>query len=891
MRKFLVLAVFAIFVMPIFAQGLQWLPNRFIIHFYSDFDISFTTGQDGIVHCGIAEIDSLMETYEATGAKRIMPLATNPKIARLRYPIRNMFVIFANVDSARIPDICEDFKNSRYVQDASPDYFFPEDVIPNDPRYSSQWHLEKVNMPDVWEYITDANDVLVTVLEQVEWYHQDLYDNIWVNSGEDLDSDGVPMDPDDLNGVDDDGNGYVDDLIGWDFVFDDNDPDASAEFESDHGTMCSGIIAAVGNNNEGVSGVVWHTKIVCLSSDSAGGHIQSAIVAAMQYGMENGVDIYSLSYGGYSSSAPARLYYQVAHDNYNAILVGAAGNESVSDISFPAGYSFVLAVGSTNEMDRISWFSNYGTWVDVMAPGENILTTTVDSTYESVDGTSMSAPVVAGIAALMRHSFPDSSNDFIYEKIREGTDNIDSLNPGYEGMLGTGRVNAAKALYQWRFPFMVLDSFKVIDADGNGRVTPGESAELYVFYHNEPGWQTAENLRLFVSTDDTLIDFTADNVEIGDIGPGEQGNNLSEPATFHAADEFFTGRDVKFRLRVFSSSMGYSKTEYITVRISYAPIFVYECDGENMFSSFLNATLSDGKVIYDDWVRDSMGIFDDDILNQYVRTLFVIGGNDSTNILSDSEIDMLENFMDNGGNVILSGQYYTDSLAVSHPDFLQNYFGAQHDEDNVNRMWGLYVVGVDDDSISDGMMLKCITNSDAANNQFSFGTAYPTGTGIGFLRYQSDSIDTRYAGIRNTLASGGKSILLEFGIEGVCNGVAGFTYRDSLVARMLRWMGEEYTEIGEPKPAKPNRIKITASPNPFNSSVRIEFNADGKYSVDIYDFSGKLVKSFGTNYGQGRVSVEWNGKNNHGQQVATGMYLVEIRSLGKTAVSKIVFVK
>jgi len=889
MRKILVLAIFTVFALSIFAQALQWLPNRFIVHFYSDLDIEFVRGNDGVIKCGIAEIDTLMELYGATAAKRIMPLATNPKIVQLRYPIKNMFVISADVDSAQIPSICDNFKNCRYVKDVSPDHFFPNYMIPNDPRYHSQWHHEKIHMPDVWEYITDADDVLVTVLEGVEWYHEDLYDNIWVNPGEDLDSDGVPMDPDDINGVDDDGNGYIDDFIGWDFISDDYDPDD--DFIG-HGTMCSGILSEVGDNNKGGVGVLWHSKIVCLRSDSLDGHVESAIVGAMQYGMENGVDVYSLSYGGYSSGVPARTYYQWAHDNHNSILIGAAGNESTSEISYPAAYSFILAVGSTNQMDRISYFSNYGSWVDIMAPGEAILTSIPgEDQYEAVDGTSMSTPIVAGIAALLRYSFPDSSNDFIYDKICAGTDDIDSLNPGYEGMLGTGRVNAAKALYQWRFPFMELDSFKVIDADGDGRVIPGESAELYVFYHNEPEWQTAENLRLAVSTCDTLVEFTTHNISLGDINPNEQGNNLSSPIRFNVSDEIFDGHDAKFCLRLYCSGMGYTKTEYITIRIGYIPIFVYECDGENMFSSFLNSSLTNGKVTYDFWNRDSVGILDEDILNQYVRTIFILGGNDSINILSDDEITMFENFMDNGGNVILSGQYYADSLAQTHPAFLQDYFGVQHDENTVNRMWGLYVVGVDDDTISDGMMLKCITNSDAANNQFSFGTAYPTATAIGFLRYQSDSIDTRNSGIRNILPSGGKSIFLEFGIEGICNSVAGFTSRDSLIAEMLRWMGEEYTEVSEPKTVKPTKIKIVTSPNPFNSSVELKFNADGEYSVDIYDFDGKLIKSFGTGYSHNRVSVRWDGKNAYGKQAATGMYLVEVHSLGKVAVSKILFVK
>ncbi len=875
------------------AGQLQWVSGRFLVHFQPDPLMQFSRTADGAFACGIPAIDQIMAEYPITKVKRLMPLPTNPRIKQLRHHIQNLFVIYADVDSMEIPEICARFKQLPEVLDAYPDYVFKEMAIPNDEHYSSQWHHEKINMPDVWEFITDANDVLVTVLEGVEWYHPDLYDNIWVNPGEDLDGDGVPMDPDDLNGIDDDGNGYVDDLIGWDFVDDDNDPDdQSSGYATGHGTMCSGIIAEVGNNRIGGSGIVWHTKIVCLRSDQDSAHVTSAIIAAMQYGIENNIDIYNLSYGGYSHS-PAAPYYQAAYNLTNAVLIAAAGNENTSEISYPAGYSYILAVGATNRYDQRTWFSNYGTWVDLMAPGEHIYCTTVDSSYESPDGTSMAAPVVAGVAALLRQQFPDSSNEFIYEKLREGTDNIDSLNPGYEGLLGTGRINAAKALFQWRFPFITIDSFRVVDSDGDGRVIASEEAQLYLYFHNEEGWQTGEDLSINVFTSDTFVEFIDHTASLGDIPPGGTANIDSDPIRFRVADADFEGHTAKFGIRITSGTSDYRKSIYISVKIGYSPILVYDCDAEHSYSDFLANTLEAGKTNFDVWRRRERGeLLDESLADRYFRVIFVCGGDDSTQILSDEEINFLENFMDNGGNVVLTSQYYPDKLAITHPEFLENYFGATHDEDAITRMWGLYIDGIDGDPISDGMVLKGITSSDAANNQVSFGTAVPTGGGVGFLRYRSDTVSTRFAAIRNQLSSGAKTILMEFGIEGICNGVPGFTSRDSLVAKILRWMGEEYTFIDEPqKDSHPSKLDIKAYPNPFNSSVTISFNADGAYSGDIYDFSGKLIAHLGDGSAVGRVTLSWNGRDNRGIEAPAGMYLVKIHSLNRDEVYKIVYVK
>jgi len=887
MRRLFYGLIIAMLILPLAAEELQWLPGRFIICFYPETRIDFNEGSNGMITCGIPSVDSLLAEYRVHSAKRLVPLTSNPRIAGIRYPIRNWFLVFADVDSATIPGITAAFEKCRDIDMASPDHLFPKFRVPNDPMYSAQWFHDKLNMSVVWDFNTNIDDVLITVMEGVQWHHPDLNDNIWVNPGEDLDGDGVPMDPDDMNGIDDDENGYDDDLIGWDFINNENDPD---DDDSGHGTMCSGTIGAVGNNSIGVCGMTWDIQLVVLKTDDDSMHIQSAIVPAISYGMEMGVDIYSLSYGGYTIHPLSRALYQSANDN-GAVLIGAAGNENVDTISYPAGYTFVLAVGATDQNDERTYFSNFGDWVDICAPGEYILTTRPTDDYESVDGTSFSCPIAAGVAAFLVHVYPDSSPDFIYERMRIGVDNIDSLNPGFEGLLGTGRIDAAKALYQWRFPFMLLDSFVIIDSDGDGRVTHGEQGELIIYYRNDPEWQVAEDIELTVSCSDEALEFSVNTVNLGDISPGGEVDNESLHIIFEAQEEYFEGHPVEFTLHLSSGSSEYVKNDYIEFMLSYPSILLYECDGYNRFSNYLNKTLTDGKVIHEHWIRDSIGTITADLLDIYFQTVIVMSGNTETDILSESEISLFEDFMDDGGNMLLSGQYLPDDLAAAHSDFLEDYFGAVHENDAENRMWGLHVNGIEDDIISDGMDLKCITSGDAADNQVSFGTCYETGTGIGFLRYQMDTDENRFAAIRNEFASGGKTAFIEFGLEGVHNLAVGYTYRDSLVANIMRWFGHEYEDIREDKAIAPERIRLIAHPNPFNSKVEIEFNASGDYAIDIFDFSGKFVKSIAKGSGNGRISISWDGTDSYGHSVPTGVYLVVANSIGKTATSKVILMK
>ncbi len=262
----------------------------------------------------------------------------------------------------------------------------------NDPQYSSQWGLQKIGIETAWEKTTGNSDIVVAVIDTgIDYTHEELAANIWHN-------------PDEIagNGADDDGNGLVDDVTGYDFVNRDNDP----MDDNRHGTHCAGIIGARSNNTVGGAGVSPSVSLMPLKVLAANGTGSTlSIYYGFKYAVENGARIISMSLGGYGFNYLSYYGAYYAYKN-NVLVVAAAGNETNNNDAtpvYPASLPFsnIIAVASTGSGDSLSSFSNYGARsVDIAAPGENILSTIPGNGYAYLSGTSMATPFVSGAAAL-----------------------------------------------------------------------------------------------------------------------------------------------------------------------------------------------------------------------------------------------------------------------------------------------------------------------------------------------------------------------------------------------------------------------------------------------------------------------------------------------------------
>ncbi|NJP08597.1 MAG: S8 family serine peptidase [Leptolyngbyaceae cyanobacterium RU_5_1] len=259
----------------------------------------------------------------------------------------------------------------------------------------NSWNLDQINAPEVWAQGYTGQGVVVAVVDTgVDYTHPDLDANIWVNSDEIAG-----------NGIDDDSNGYIDDLRGWDFVGSDHDP---MDLDS-HGTHVAGTIAAE-NNGTGTTGVAYSAQIMPVRVlDETGSGTSKNVAAGIRYAADNGADIINLSLGGdYSSDMAAAVEYATAK---GSLVVMAAGNEYTSQTSFPASLAnqWGIAVGAVDRNQTLASFSNRaGASVlnYIVAPGVTITSTTPGSTYQNYNGTSMATPHVSGVAALILSANP-----------------------------------------------------------------------------------------------------------------------------------------------------------------------------------------------------------------------------------------------------------------------------------------------------------------------------------------------------------------------------------------------------------------------------------------------------------------------------------------------------
>jgi len=341
------------------------------------------------------------------------------------------------------------------------------DTLPNDPALGLQWYVfdgggpADVRLPGAWDTERGGPNVRIGIMDTgVDLTHPDLAAQIWTNPGE------IPG-----NGVDDDGDGYVDDVHGWDFGNGDNDPNPHPVIDPSlgldigfHGTFVAGIAAAATDNNEGIAGAGWHCSVVPLKVvDTAGDITLGAVTLAFGYAAQKHLEVLNMSFGTPPDTGVA-AYFQGLVDQANAagvLCVASAGNDGTGALNYPAACSGVLSVAATNESNARSDFSNYGPWVRVAAPGEGMWSTicqnyVVDdlsqiyyiylygwdgvTPYMYGDGTSFSAPLASGVAALVRSHHPDWTPLQVLEQLIGTGDVI-----AYDQPIGP-KINAARAV-------------------------------------------------------------------------------------------------------------------------------------------------------------------------------------------------------------------------------------------------------------------------------------------------------------------------------------------------------------------------------------------------------------------------------------------------------------
>lgn len=491
------------------------------------------------------------------------------------------------------------------ILSAEPDFVWEKTdtttVAATDEEINAETHFPCMDVTGVWKDCFDpakkeapGKGTVVAVIDTgVDYTHKDLADNIWVNEGE------IPG-----NGIDDDGNGYVDDVHGVDFVDGDSDP----MDEHGHGTHVAGIIAMTPGNGGGV-GVAYGAKIMCVRAGQANGSFASSDIAkAIKYAADNGADVINMSFGGTGRSYLVESALQDAFPS--CVLVAAAGNDGLptndakqagylfTEDIYPAGYKYVIGVMATDNNKSLAYFSNWdfkegsGCEYEMAAPGVGIYSTLPGNRYACWSGTSMATPNVAAAAAILRSKYTDKSkysSRYIMGQLCSAT-----TSRAY-GFRSYPELNIRDSLTRQAHPNLTLDEVYTLDYqdvssanNGDGIAQPGETIDMGVAVWNRWGAATDVTVKVDAISDggvaNKYVEFINDEVKLSDVGTFASVNN-----GFTYTDEKLTGISNPIRFKI---KEGTPNDIQITFNISITAKNGLDERDDNLYSSSASYTLT-----------------------------------------------------------------------------------------------------------------------------------------------------------------------------------------------------------------------------------------------------------------------------------------------------------
>ena len=555
-----ILAIFLLSITLLLASAPAYYADKFLFSLDKNEDV-LTAEQCKSLQTPYPELNKLIKKFDIIKIEPWLPHAKASDHDGDVY-LNRIYRLTTKQDVEAPLSFISEFKNSSIaIQGAEREAIMRTQAIPDDPKIGNQWYLVKSQVKEAWdlwdleggEIPGDRHIVVAVVDDGVEYTHPDLWKNIWINQDEiladyivlvDTDGDGYITAEEAVNAVGDvnengeanlkdviasnslftdntdtDGDGYIDNIIGWDtnlhgyynddsYLDDDKDPMPT---NNSHGTHVAGLVGATTNNSVGIASAGYNISImpVKATGDDTELNINTGW-AGILYAAHAGADIINCSWGGPGYSYSSQTVINTCYNQYSSIIVAAAGNgdnngNASDEPHYPSGYKNVVSVTAVSSSDIFSW-ANYGAadlanfaGVDMSAPGESMYSTylTKEGSYKYLKGTSMASPFVASCFALLKSVYPDSTNDWLVDRILSHTDPIDYLNPGYEGQLGTGRVNILKALIFDKWPKLSYmdQSESILNDDGDSVLNPGETINLIIELKNDTGWTTASNVQ------------------------------------------------------------------------------------------------------------------------------------------------------------------------------------------------------------------------------------------------------------------------------------------------------------------------------------------------------------------------------------------------------------
>jgi subtilisin family serine protease len=476
--------------------------------------------------------------------------------------------------------------------------------LPNDPLNTKQSYLEQVHAPEGWGLEQGDSSIVIAIVDTgIDPLHPDLRDAVWTNPGE-SGRDNVGNDRR-SNGIDDDRNGFVDDWRGYDFFGSDGrTPDNDPSPGHWHGTHVAGIAAASGDNGVGVTGVGFGARLLSLKISGDAPDVDPILSGgfdAILYASKMGARIINCSWGGPGRSRAEQEVVDLAVAR-GSLIVAAAGNEGDRTELYPASYRGVLSVASVTSGDRRSNFSNYNSFIGIAAPGEGIYSTMPvgSGSYGVASGTSMATPIVAGAAALVVSRFPGLAPDAVAAVLRAGADDIDSSNPGYRALLGTGRLNIERSLLLGPDALHIdIISATARDENGDGLIDPLEKVEIVVELKNVLHRTSDLRLSIVQQTEPIPVEIVSGTDRLGVVESGELRSTHSGALVFRAPKDLPT--DYQLPLLV-AFSDGDIPVGSIVLDLTVNPNF------STTTNDIITATFTgNGRIGFNDFPRNSQG--------------------------------------------------------------------------------------------------------------------------------------------------------------------------------------------------------------------------------------------------------------------------------------------
>lgn len=543
-------------------------------------------------------------------AKRVETLRANSRTIQRTQSPRHTFTATTQLGNICIvrytaniaPEIAASkLKHHPSLRYAEPLYTTEIVGLSNDPLASEQYHLALTKATLAWDEISQGQEpVVVGIVDTgTDTAHVDLRGHTWNNPGE-VGTDNYGRDKR-YNKVDDDDNGFVDDWYGWDFVGADGATEDNSPLPgNDHGTHVSGLVGAVINNSIGVAGMSPYVRLlpVKVGRDNPSSRSVERSGDGIVYAAAVGASVINCSFGS-SSPSFASLDVVTSATEMGALVVAAAGNASSQQAFYPAAHPPVLSVAATDKNDERAYFSNFHNSVDVSAPGVNIVSTIPGDRYLAQDGTSMASPIVAGAAALVKYANPSLTPMGLHAVLKANTDNIDSSNVSFVGLIGTGRINVVAAAKQ-RNPYAAeIIDVEVVDPNNDGAVESGETIEIHCKVHNLLA--PINNARVVVSpapsTFQPIINVSASDV--GFVATGDTAIPVNSFVVTIPSDAPLNGSlNLFVYLYVNDSAVARTVTDY-TINPTYRTLH-----HNNIAITVSNA----GNLGYNDYPANSQGV-------------------------------------------------------------------------------------------------------------------------------------------------------------------------------------------------------------------------------------------------------------------------------------------